>query len=667
VPPVFVRGRRLLIAGAVGILTCSGLATASTAHAATPRTAIPDTEPTWATASNATPAPAATTGIVNARIYLAGVNSAGLSAYATAASTPGNPLYRHYLTPAQVQAGYGPTTGQVAAIQSWIQSAGLTVTAVERKVGGYVSVTGSLSAATAAFGVHFGMFRSTDGQAYRAPEQEATAPSDLASSILTISGLDTEPHLMKPLNSLPPPGPNYWVAPPCGQYYGQLTATDEPKAYGSSQPWTVCGYTQAQVRSAYGVSPSGMTGEGQTVAIVDAYASPTMPGDANKFATATGDKPFRAGQFEQVLPSSYTSTGKACGPAGWYGEETLDIEAVHGQAPDANVVYVGAASCNDSDLIDALSLIVDDHLASIVSDSWGGLEDQDTSEEPVFDLIFRAGAAEGIGVFFASGDNGYESPAEDPLSDRTQVDFPPSDPWVTAVGGTSLAIGAQGNYEFETSWGTVLDPLTSKGKSWQYPLPGKYPHYYDGSGGGGTSVLFAQPSYQVGVVPASLSRRLPDGKTSPTPMREVPDVSALADPSTGMLVGQTTRQPNGKTYAFSLSRIGGTSVACPTFAGIEADAQQAAGAPLGFANPAIYQRYGTTAFHDVTDNPLGTGHLAEVRTNFVHPSKDKGATVTYLRTLGIDGEGASSLPAVKGYDDATGVGSPNQYIESFLP
>jgi subtilase family serine protease len=666
VPPVFLRGRRLLIAGVVGILTCSGLATASTVHAATPRTAIPDTKPTWATASNATPAPAVTGGTVNARIYLAGQDPGGLTAYATAASTPGNPLYRHYLTPVQVQALYGPTTAQVAAIESWIQSAGLTVTGVERKVGGYVSVTGSLAAATAAFGVDFGMY-STDGQAYRAPEQEATAPSNLASSILTISGLDTEPHLMKPLNALPPPGPNYWVAPPCAKYYGQLTATSEPKAYGTSQPWTVCGYTQAQIRSAYGVTASGMTGKGQTVAIVDAYASPTMPEDADAFATITGDKPFRPGQFEQVLPASYTKTGKACGPAGWYGEETLDIEAVHGQAPNANVVYVAAASCTDPDLIDALTLIVDDHLASIVSDSWGGLEDQDTSDEPVFNLIFLAGAAEGIGFFFASGDNGYESPAEDLSSDQMQADFPPSDPWVTAVGGTSLAIGGEGNYEFETSWGTLLDPLTSNGKSWQYPPPGKYPLYYDGSGGGGTSVVYPQPSYQAGVVPGSLSRRLPDGKTSPTAMREVPDVSALADPSTGMLVGQTTRQPNGVSYAFSFSRIGGTSVACPTFAGIEADAQQAAGSPLGFANPAIYQRYGTTAFHDVTDNPLGTGHLAEVRTNFVHPSRDKGATVTYLRTLGIDGEGASSLPAVKGYDDATGVGSPNQYIESFLP
>jgi subtilase family serine protease len=149
-------------------------------------------------------------------------------------------------------------------------------------------------------------------------------------------------------------------------------------------------------------------------------------------------------------------------------------------------------------------------------------------------------------------------------------------------------------------------------------------------------------------------------------MREVPDVSAYADPATGMLVGETTRLPDG-TYGFALSRIGGTSVACPTFAGIEADAQQAAGHPLGFANPAIYQRYGTSAFHDVTDKPLGPGHLGEVRNNFVHPSKDKGAVVTYLRTLGIDGEGTASLPAVKGYDDSTGVGSPDQYIQSFAP
>jgi len=180
------------------------------------------------------------------------------------------------------------------------------------------------------------------------------------------------------------------------------------------------------------------------------------------------------------------------------------------------------------------------------------------------------------------------------------------------------------------------------------------------------STAYPQPRYQKGVVPYSLATALPNGTTSKQPMRVVPDVSALADPSTGFLVGETTLQPNGTTYAFSLSRIGGTSVACPTFAGIQADAQQAAGHVLGFANPAIYLRYGTDAFHDVTDHPFGIAQRAEIRNNYTDPYTKTGPLVTYLRTLGIDGEGAEALPAVEGYDDSTGVGSPDRYIQSFF-
>ena len=176
---------------------------------------------------------------------------------------------------------------------------------------------------------------------------------------------------------------------------------------------------------------------------------------------------------------------------------------------------------------------------------------------------------------------------------------------------------------------------------------------------------FTQPSYQKGVVPNSLATALPNGSAATKPMRVEPDVSTLADPSTGILTGETALQPDGTTFAFSLSRTGGTSVSCPVFAGIEADAQQAAGHAIGFANPAIYQRYHTSAFRDVTDHPLGSRHLAEVRTNYTDPSTKKGPLLTYLRTLGINGVGPSALPAVKGYDDATGVGSPEFYIQAF--
>jgi subtilase family serine protease len=409
-----------------------------------------------------------------------------------------------------------------------------------------------------------------------------------------------------------------------------------------------------------------MTGKGQTVAIVDAYASPTMQADADEFARVTGDKPFRPGQYAQHLDTPFTEAGAdECDAAGWYGEESLDVEAVHGQAPNANVRFVAAASCEDSDLANADAYIVNHHLASIVSNSWGEPAD-DAVITNVFDLIFQAGAAEGIGFFFSSGDSGYESPAEDPGSDQIQVDYPTSSPWVTSVGGTSLAIGKRSNYEFETSWGTLLDPLASNGTSWSSTPPGDYPAGYDGSSGGGVSTAYQQPFYQAHVVPAALSHHLPNGTTSPAAMRVEPDVSALADPSTGMLVGETILEPNGKTFGFALSRIGGTSVASPTFAGIEADAQQAAGRPLGFANPAIYARYGTSAFHDVTDHPLGPGYLAQVRNNYTNPATKAGPILTYLRTLGIDGEGAAALPATKGYDDATGVGSPWNYIRSFM-
>ena len=118
---------------------------------------------------------------------------------------------------------------------------------------------------------------------------------------------------------------------------------------------------------------------------------------------------------------------------------------------------------------------------------------------------FKAAATEGIGFFFSSGDNGYESPGEDPRSTKIQTDYPASSPWVTSVGGTSLAIGPHNNYEFETSWGTLLDPLAEGGKFWEDPLPGNFPEYFDGASGGGVSTVYRQPFYQRGVVPYSLS------------------------------------------------------------------------------------------------------------------------------------------------------------------
>ena len=670
--PQVTRLRVVGAAIAAGALTLGSLATATAAQAANPRRAIAHTHPAWAVSAKRLSSQAVTAGTVNARVYLAPSHQAELAGAVAAVSSPTSKTYRHFMTPAAVRAEFAPSAAEIASVKSWLTSAGLSVTKVSAKypAGAYVGVRGSVAAASKAFGVTFGTYRGPGGQSARAPQQAATAPSSVASSVLAVSGLDTAKSTIKP--ALPPPGPNYWVAKPCSTYYGQLTATNKPKAYGKFQPWTNCGYTPSQVRGAYGVTSSGMTGKGQTVAIVDAYASPTIKSDANQFATVVGDKPFGPGQFKQYKAGPYTlAAANQCDAAGWYGEETLDVQSVHGMAPDANVRYVAAGSCQDSDLANAEAIIVDNGTASIVSNSWGEPASYSTTNA-TFDLIFQVGALEGIGFMFSSGDSGYEGPGEDPISTTDQVDYPTSSPYVTSVGGTSLAISQSKSYQWETSWGTIIDPLIhlkNGTKKWQYTPPGPYPASYDGSGGGGVSTEYTQPSYQTGVVPTSLAESLPTGTTSSTPMRVIPDVSALADPSTGILVGQTTLQPDGKTFAFSLSRIGGTSVACPVFAGIQADAQQAAGGALGFANPGIYYldthfAYGSSnaAYNDVTDHPLGSGYLAEVRNNYTNPYTKQGPLLTYLRTLGINGEGKDKLRAVTGYDDATGVGSPKSYI-----
>src|SRR5262249_18749342 len=138
-------------------------------------------------------------------------------------------------------------------------------------------------------------------------------------------------------------------------------------------------------------------------------------------------------------------------PQGWYGEESLDVEAVHGMAPGANIVYVGSPN-NFQDLDAALNHVVDRQLAQIVTNSYGFNTEvlHPGFVTPVDDSIAQ-GVVDSIGIYFASGDKNDESLVEGFIT----TDWPASSPFVTAVGGTSLAVGASNNYLFETGWGTT--------------------------------------------------------------------------------------------------------------------------------------------------------------------------------------------------------------------
>ncbi|MFJ5528639.1 protease pro-enzyme activation domain-containing protein [Streptomyces sp. NPDC093261] len=604
------------------------------------RAPLAGTKPAWATAK-ADKGATANSAQLSARVYFAGRDAAGLAAYAKAVSDPTSPLYGKYLNAKQTQARFGATKAQVAAVTSWLKSSGLKVTAVTQH---YVAVTGDVAAAEKAFGTQLHNY-AKGSKTYHAPSKAASAPEALKGAVLTVTGLDNAPHKANHSDQLPPPDAVFKNAGPFSSYYGSNTATTLPDAYGTKIPYAVQGYTGTQLRAAYGAGT--YTGKGVRIAITDAYASPTIAFDAATYAKKHGDAAYSTSQLHQVLPNGYTKT-KECGAAGWYGEETLDVEAAHAVAPGADITYVGAASCYDDDLLDSLSKVVDNHLADIVSNSWGDIEANQTPDlAAAYDQVFQFGAVEGIGFYFSSGDNGDEVAH----TGTKQVDTPANSAWVTAVGGTSLAVGKGDKYLWETGWGTEKASLSADGKSWV-----NFPGAFTSGAGGGTSKTVAQPYYQKGVVPNALATA-----NNATGNRVVPDISAIADPNTGFRVGQTQTFPDG-SQQYSEYRIGGTSLAAPVIAAVQALAQEAhGGKAIGFANPAIYAKYGSKSFHDVTDNPTGSG-LAVARVDFVNGLDASGGLSTSVRSLGKD----SSLQAVKGYDDVTGVGSPAPgYVDSW--
>ncbi|MFQ3562840.1 S53 family peptidase [Streptomyces gramineus] len=613
------------------------------AHAADSpaRDALKGTKPAWATAK-ADKGATSDSAQVKARVYLAGRNASGLAAYAKAVSDPSSPSYGKYLSAKQAQARYGATAAQVKAVKSWLAASGLKVTDVTQH---YIAVSGDVSAVEQAFGTQLHNY-AKGSKTYRAPEKTASVPAAVSDAILTVTGLDSAPHKASHDDTLPPPDAVFKNAGPFSSYYGSKTATSLPSAYGSKIPYAIKGYTGKQLRAAYGAGK--YTGKKVRVAITDAYASPTIAFDAGTYAKRNGDAAWKTSQLHQVLPNAYTRTGE-CSAAGWYGEETLDVEAVHAVAPAADVTYVGAASCYDDDLLDSLSKVVDNHLADIVSNSWGDVEANQTPDlAAAYDQVFQLGAVQGIGFYFSSGDNGDEVAN----TGTKQVDTPANSAWVTAVGGTSLAVGKGDKYQWETGWGTEKATLSDDGKSWT-----SFPGAFTSGAGGGTSKTVAEPFYQKGVVPNSLATA-----NSATGNRVVPDISAIADPNTGFLVGQTQTFGDG-SQQYSEYRIGGTSLAAPTIAAVQALAQEAAGGKaLGFANPSIYSKFGKKGvFHDVTDNPTGKG-LAVARIDFANGFDATAGLLTSVRSLGKD----SSLSAVKGYDDVTGVGSPaDGYVSSY--
>jgi len=623
----------LSTAAVVGALVASGLMAAPAANATPRRHNVARTTPTWVGKAHSL-GKVSSKKTTSVRVYLTpNGGTDALAAAVASVSTPGSASYRHFISSKKYHARYDATSATVSAVSKYLKGEGVKVTSVEAHHR-YLAAKGTNAAIQEALGVSLRKFKHR-GQVVQANTDPVTLPTGIAGSVLTVTGLDTTPRKVTHTATRPA---GYRNARPCSRYYGQVAAKYEadnktplPKFQGKRIPYSVCGYTGPQFRAAY-EGATKLTGSGVTVAVIDAFGSPDIAKDANTYATRNGDGAYATGQLTQVLPDKFKHKGtgpNGCGANGWWGEETLDVEAVHAMASDSDIRYYGAVSCYDDDIFDTQTSVVDEDAADIVTNSYGEPEEYVGADAAAAEqVLFEQAALQGMSFLFSSGDNGDEVAN----TGLRQADASATDPYVTAVGGTADAIGSAGTHLFQTGWGTEKYSLSDDASSWT-------PAGYLYGAGGGESALWNQPDYQQGVVPGQFSNG-----------RAVPDIAMDADPTTGMLVGQTQKFSDGTYYAEY--RIGGTSLASPLMAGMAALAAQNAGSRLGFLNPTIYQQAGTSVITDIKGKPKDAGN---VRADYANGENSSDGMLYSVRTFNQD----SSLAVTKGWDEVTGVGSPN--------
>jgi len=326
------------------------------------------------------------------------------------------------------------------------------------------------------------------------------------------------------------------------------------------------GLAPGDVLTYYNLKPlrdAGLDGTGQTILLPEIDDLPNL-NDLEKFASEFGLPPFAP----LVTVKRDPNWGNPQKPQ---GEAALDLEIAHAVAPGAKlVVYLAADDFGHSDR--AFDQMVTDHLGSIISESLGSCEpDTPSGARNVYASIQDRAVAQGMSHFVASGDSGAFTCGfdQDPAAS-----FPSTLPTVTAVGGTSVFESEQGVYFKEYAWGSPLDQSGS---------------------GGGSSLYYARPDYQKNLVVAGGHG-----------LRQVPDVAADGDPSTGFHIVFNGRD----------GQVGGTSASTPLWAAttalINQDLKKKGMREVGVANPALYWMGENSSmldprpFHDVTaGNNLG--------------------------------------------------------------
>ncbi len=563
-------------------------------------------------------------------------NKAALERFVRDVATPHSKQFHQFLAPQNFASVFGPDPATVRATVSYLQGAGLHVTAVQSG-GMFINVTGTVRQVEGALHTTMQTYRDAKGRTFFANAAGVTLPASIAPHVIGVTGLDNlaTHHRM---TTAPKASTKKLVQRPhtagCPASTGQNTLVP------------------SQLATAYNF-PTTLNGAGQSVALIefDGYLLSDIGAYAACFAPSV--------TVSNVVKTRAVDLGSPLAPSTGAIEDELDIEVLLGMAPGLSQIHVYEAPNTNQGLIDMLVSIANDDADATVSDSWGACEsDTGFAVAASEEMAFLQMAAQGQGVYVASGDNA----AYDCLNDLgsasyfhgqvVNVDDPASDPYVVAVGGTTLNINAStASYMSETVWNNIGLPSPVMAGT-----------------GGGFSQFWGAPDWQSG----SRATVTPGGIADPGGARAVPDVAANADPQTGYAeyctAGDYCASAPGSWFD-----IGGTSAAAPLWASLAALAAQGASMRVGLITPALYSLYGAdTAAHAAAGIPLGGTTYYDYLTQVNGASPSSGQIVFNDITSGNNtfpsAQGfVAGYSAGTGFDAVSGLGTMNgQAVVNYL-
>ena len=659
-------------------------------------------------------------------------NRAGLDALAEQVYDRTSPSYHHWLKAADL-ARFAPTAEEAGTVRSFFESHNLKVVTMGPN-NFFVRAHGTVGDVQKAFNVQLNKYQVL-GKVIRSNDRDPYVDGAAAPLVRSVSGLDTgkyEHPMMSRASILPAPkhaassaaaGPKP-AAVAADDFYNSdcFIGTEKETfttggAYGGPLPIATisgnqlnyqsltsagCGYTPAPIQTAYnltGLYNEGYTGAGQTIGIIDWCGSLTIQNDANAFSAMFGLPPLTSSNFT----ITYTPTASSCESVDQV-EINIDVEWAHAIAPGANINLIVPPSPSFQDVDEAEFYAVTYGLANVISGSYASVESfTPTTILETENLISEIAAISGISTNFSSGDGGdysvyglsyYGLPP-------TSVSAPADSPYATAVGGVSLALNSDNSIAWQAGWGNnetvmaedgfVADPPSSEAFFYAGAGGGQsncYSQYIDPNTGAETCLAgFPKPSFQKGV---------------PGKYRQLPDISWLADPFTGVVIAISIP---GQVPELVWQVWGGTSVACPMFSGLWAIANQESvangGAPLGQAAQYVYALPAGAIFDvvpvstktNVTASIVDTAGTTAYNANAVIGGDASGKFVSaildyqfiqdtaYIFSFGTDCSTAygygyitqcnspTALHTKVGWDNVTGVGTPNAqaFADSFRP